>query len=46
MSEKKKTKAELIGELAEMRLLIEKTEVRQRHAEKALREIQPQLQQA
>jgi signal transduction histidine kinase len=46
VNEKKKTKEELIGQLAEMRLLIEKTEARQRHAEKALREIQSQLQQA
>ncbi len=46
MNDNKKTKEELIGQLAEMRLLIEKTEARQRHAEKALREIQPQLQQA
>ena len=41
-----KTKEELIAELADMRLLVEKTEDRHRDAEKALREIQPQLQQA
>ena len=46
MNEKQKTKEELISELAEMRLLIDKAEARQRHAEKDLREIQPQLQQA
>ena len=46
MSDKKKTKEEMIGELADLRLLIEKAEARQRHAENALREIQPQLQQA
>jgi len=42
----KKTKEELITELADMRLLIEKAEGRQRLAERALREIHPQLQQA
>ena len=46
MSDQKKTKEEVISELADMRLLIEKAVARQRHAEKALREIQPQLQQA
>ena len=46
MSDKKKTEEEVISELADMRLLIEKAVARQRHAEKALREIQPQLQQA
>ena len=46
MSDKQKIKEDLIGELADMRRLIEKAEARQRHAEKALREIQPQLQQA
>jgi signal transduction histidine kinase len=46
MSEEAKTKAELVRELAEMRLLIEQAASGQRHAEKALREIQPQLQQA
>ena len=46
MNEEQKTKDELIAELADARLLIEKAEARQRHAEKALREIQPQLQQA
>ncbi len=46
MNDKKKTKEEVISELADTRLLIEKAEARQRHAEKALREIQPQLQQA
>ena len=46
MDDKGKTREELIAELADMRLLIEKSEARQRHAEKALHEIQPQLQQA
>ncbi len=46
MNEKQKTKEELISELADMRLLIDKAETRQRLAEKDLREIQPQLQQA
>ena len=46
MNEKQKTKEELISELADMRLLIDKAEARQRLAEKDLREIQPQLQQA
>jgi len=46
MDDKGKTKEELVAELADMRLLIEKSEARQRHAEKALHEIQPQLQQA
>ncbi len=46
MTEKKQIQEELISELADMRLLIEKAEARQRHDEKALREIQPQLQQA
>jgi signal transduction histidine kinase len=46
MDDKGKTRKELIAELADMRLLIEKSEARQRHAEKALHEIQPQLQQA
>jgi C4-dicarboxylate-specific signal transduction histidine kinase len=46
MNEKKHIQEELISELADMRLLIEKAEARQRHDEKALREIQPQLQQA
>jgi signal transduction histidine kinase len=46
MDDQGKTKEELITELADMRLLVEKSEARQRHAEKALHEIQPQLQQA
>src|SRR5210317_50738 len=46
MNDQKKTKEELISELTEMRLLIEKSKTRQRHAEKALHEIQLQLQQA
>jgi signal transduction histidine kinase len=46
MNEKQKTKEELISELADMRLLIDKAEASQRLAEKDLREIQPQLQQA
>ena len=46
MSDETKTKMGLVSELAEMRLLIEQAESGQRHAEKALREIQPQLQQA
>jgi len=46
MDDKGKNREELIAELADMRLLIEKSEARQRHAEKALHEIQPQLQQA
>ena len=46
MGHETKTKNGLIRELAEMRLLIEQAEAGQRHAEKALREIQPQLQQA
>ena len=46
MSDETKTKEGLVRELAEMRLLIEQAESGQRHAEKALREIQPQLQQA
>jgi len=46
MNEKKKIKAGLIGGLADMRLLIDKAEARQRHDDKAFREIQPQLQQA
>ncbi len=46
MNDRQKTKEELISELADMRLLIEKVEARQRHAEKAFREIQTQLQQA
>ncbi len=41
-----KTKEELIGELADMKLLVERSAARHRDAEKALREIQPQLQQA
>jgi signal transduction histidine kinase len=41
-----KTKEGLVRELTEMKLLIEQAESGQRHAEKALREIQPQLQQA
>jgi signal transduction histidine kinase len=46
MDDKGKTREELIAELADLRLLVEKSEARQRHAEKALHEIQPQLQQA
>jgi signal transduction histidine kinase len=46
MDDKGKTREELVAELADMRLLFEKSEARQRHAEKALHEIQPQLQQA
>ena len=46
MNEKKKIKAGLISGLADMRLLIDKAEARQRHDDKAFREIQPQLQQA
>ena len=46
MNEKQKTREELISELADMRLLIDKAEASQRLAEKDLREIQPQLQQA
>ena len=46
MNEMQKTKEELISELADMRLLIDKAEASQRLAEKDLREIQPQLQQA
>jgi len=46
MSDKKKTEEEVISESADMRRLIEKATARQRHAEKALREIQLQLQQA
>ena len=46
MNEKQKTKEELISELAEMRLLVDKAEARQRLAEKDLLEIQSQLQQA
>jgi len=46
MNEKRKTKAELISELANMSLLIDKSQTRQRLAEKDLRDIQPQLQQA
>ena len=46
MSDETKTKDGLIRELAEMRLLIEQAETGQRHAEKTLRDIQPQLQQA
>ena len=41
-----RTKEELIAELADMRLLVEQAVERHRDAEKALREIQPQLQQA
>jgi len=41
-----KTKEELIGELADMKLLVERSVARHRDAEKALREIHPQLQQA
>ncbi|MGD1971238.1 MAG: response regulator [Desulfobacterales bacterium] len=40
------TKGGMVRELAEMKLLIEQAESGQRHAEKVLREIQPQLQQA
>ena len=46
MNEKRKTKAELISELANMSLLIDKAQTRQRLAEKDLSDIQPQLQQA
>jgi len=46
LDDKTKTKEGLVRELAEMKLLIEQAESGQRHAEKALREIQPQLQQA
>jgi signal transduction histidine kinase/ActR/RegA family two-component response regulator len=46
MNEKRKTKAELISELANMSLLIDKAQTRQRLAEKDFRDIQPQLQQA
>ena len=46
MDDEIKTKEGLVLELAEMRLLIEQAESGQRHAEKALRDIQPQLQQA
>jgi signal transduction histidine kinase len=46
MNDETKTKEGLVRELAEMRLLIKQAESGQRHAEKALREIQPQLQQA
>ena len=35
MSDKKKSEEEVIRELADMRLLIDKAEARQRHAEKA-----------
>ena len=46
MNEKQKSKEELISELADMSLLIDKAQARQQLAEKDLREIQPQLQQA
>ena len=46
MNDETKTKEGLVRELAEMKLLIEQAASGQRHAEKALREIQPQLQQA
>ena len=46
MDDETKTKEGLGRELAEMKLLIEQAEAGQRLAEKALREIQPQLQQA
>jgi len=46
LDDETKTKEGLVRELAEMKLLIEQAESGQRHAEKTLREIQPQLQQA
>ena len=46
MDDETKIKEGLVRELAEMKLLIEQAESGQRYAEEALREIQPQLQQA